>query len=113
MYEDAKTRYLTFAENGTVKSNTIAILAIITRLRQACLHPSLLLKAGSRQDDPSGQLVRRMVGKWVAKFSSASNEEEILERMNEEDEEAYQAVCMLCQSVRQHAPRQRFRLTIS
>ena len=98
VYEDAKTRYLTFAENGTVKSNTIAILAIITRLRQACLHPSLLLKAGT-QDDPSRQLVRRMVGKWVAKHTSADNEEEVLAELNEDDDEVYQSVCMLCQSV--------------
>lgn len=100
VFEDAKTRYLVFAKNGTVKSNTIAILAIITRLRQACLHPSLLLKAGGKEGDPAGQLVRRMVSKWVAKYSSGEHDEdEVMAEANDDEEDVYQSVCMLCESV--------------
>lgn len=83
-----------------MKSNTIAILAIITRLRQACLHPGLLLKAGTKKGDPSGQLVRRMVGKWIAKQGANEGSEDALSNLDEAgDEDVYQAVCMLCQSV--------------
>jgi DNA repair protein RAD5 len=89
---------MTYADNGTVKSNTIAILAIITRMRQACLHPTLLLKSGSKAADPSQRLVRNMVAKWVAKRSGTEEPEEVLEKLDESDEEL-QPMCMHCEDV--------------
>lgn len=89
---------MVYAENGTVKSNTIAILAIITRLRQACLHPSLLLKSGSKESDPSGPLIKRMVAKWVAKGIQGKSAEQVLEDLDESDEEL-QPICMHCGDV--------------
>lgn len=97
--EDAKKQYRVFADSGTVKNNTIAILALITRLRQACLHPALLLKAGSKEADPSTVTVRRMVAKWVADGGKRTSAEEVLAELDEPDEEL-QPQCMICGDVR-------------
>ncbi|KAK9897185.1 hypothetical protein P389DRAFT_209711 [Cystobasidium minutum MCA 4210] len=96
--EDAKKQYRVFADSGTVKNNTIAILALITRLRQACLHPALLLKAGSKEADPSTVTVRRMVAKWVADGGKRTSAEEVLAELDEPDEEL-QPQCMICGDV--------------
>jgi SNF2 family DNA or RNA helicase len=95
---DAKKQYRVYADSGTVKNNTIAILALITRLRQACLHPALLLKAGSKEADPSNIAVRKMVAKWVAQGGKKANAEEVLAELNEVDEQ-WQPQCMMCGDV--------------
>lgn len=73
--------------------------AIITRLRQACLHPTLLLKAGAKGADPSVKLVRKMVAKWLTGSGGESETEEVLEELNESDDDL-QPACMLCHDVR-------------
>jgi DNA repair protein RAD5 len=96
-YEDGKTRYLSYARSGTVKSNTIAILAIITRLRQACLHPSMLVgrsKAG--EDQPGYTQVRKMVAKWMAKGGMVKEAREAEESGEVEPEND---VCARCGDV--------------
>lgn len=98
MRSDAKKQYRVYADSGTVKNNTIAILALITRLRQACLHPALLLKAGAKQADPSQIAVRKMVAKWVAQGGKKASAEEVLADLNESDEQL-QPQCMICGDV--------------
>lgn len=71
---------------------------MITRLRQACLHPALLFKAGNKQADPSGIVVRKMVAKWMAEGNRSVSPEKVLEDLNEEDED-FQPQCMICQDV--------------
>ncbi|GAA5896750.1 hypothetical protein JCM6882_005026 [Rhodosporidiobolus microsporus] len=44
LYRNARSKFLEYAEEGSVLSNVTAIFAILTRLRQAVLHPSLVLK---------------------------------------------------------------------
>lgn len=99
MRQDAKRQYRVYADSGTVKNNTIAILALITRLRQACLHPALLLKAGSKEADPSSVVVRKMVAKWMAEGGKKASAEEVLANMAETDEEQLQPQCMICGDV--------------
>lgn len=98
MRADAKKQYRVYADSGTVKNNTIAILALITRLRQACLHPALLLKAGSKEADPSKLAVRKMVARWVAQGGKKANEEAILTDSNEFEDDL-QPQCMICGDV--------------
>ncbi|POW04855.1 hypothetical protein PSTT_10095, partial [Puccinia striiformis] len=44
VYNNAKSEYMEYLGQGTVLSNVTAILAILMRLRQAVLHPLLVLK---------------------------------------------------------------------
>ncbi|GAA5823645.1 hypothetical protein JCM11251_000709 [Rhodosporidiobolus azoricus] len=44
LYRNARSKFLEYASEGTVLSHVTAIFAILTRLRQAVLHPSLVLK---------------------------------------------------------------------
>ncbi|GAA6039077.1 hypothetical protein JCM8097_005308 [Rhodosporidiobolus ruineniae] len=44
LFRNAKSKFLGYAREGTVLSNVTAIFAILMRLRQAVLHPSLVLK---------------------------------------------------------------------
>lgn len=81
-----------------MKNNTIAILALITRLRQACLHPALLLKAGSKEVDPSTVAVRKMVARWIADGGKKASAEEVLAKLEEADEQL-QPQCMICGDV--------------
>lgn len=79
-------------------SDSKLVAAMITRLRQACLHPQLLLKSGSKEADPSTVLVRKMAAKWVAKGGSEQAVAQVLETLDEDDEEL-QPVCMQCEDV--------------
>ncbi|GJN89752.1 hypothetical protein Rhopal_002741-T1 [Rhodotorula paludigena] len=44
LYRNAKSKFLGYAEEGTVLQHVTAIFSILMRLRQAVLHPSLVLK---------------------------------------------------------------------
>ncbi|GAA6012072.1 hypothetical protein JCM10207_005118 [Rhodosporidiobolus poonsookiae] len=44
LYSNARSKFLGYAKEGTVLQHVTAIFAILTRLRQAVLHPSLVLK---------------------------------------------------------------------
>ncbi|GAA93614.1 uncharacterized protein L969DRAFT_100362 [Mixia osmundae IAM 14324] len=50
VYRNARSKFLGYSASGTVSKNVTAILAVITRLRQAVLHPILLLKNMSTDD---------------------------------------------------------------
>ncbi|GAA5855673.1 hypothetical protein JCM8547_001639 [Rhodosporidiobolus lusitaniae] len=87
LYRNAKSKFLGYAKEGTVLSHVTAIFAILTRLRQAVLHPSLVLKRlkenlrekGSKktaaQDEElelagNGELdersIERMIERWMS-----------------------------------------------
>lgn len=70
------------------------ISALITRLRQACLHPELLLKAGSNESE----VIKKMVAKWMAKGGSDEAAARVLEEHNTGGEEL-QPICMYCNDV--------------
>ncbi|GAA5863251.1 hypothetical protein JCM1840_002523 [Sporobolomyces johnsonii] len=44
LYRNAKSKFLGYAEEGSVLQNVTAIFSILMRLRQAVLHPTLVLK---------------------------------------------------------------------
>jgi DNA repair protein RAD5 len=44
LFQNAKSKFLGYAKEGTVLQNVTAIFSILMRLRQAVLHPSLVLK---------------------------------------------------------------------
>lgn len=57
VYQNARSTFLDYQAAGTVSKNMIAILAIITRLRQVCLHPVLTLQnLRNKRNNEGGQL---------------------------------------------------------
>ncbi|BGP15266.1 DNA helicase rad5 [Rhodosporidiobolus nylandii] len=90
LYKNAKSKFLGYAKEGTVLQHVTAIFAILTRLRQAVLHPSLVLKrlkenlaaAGVRKtaaDDAdlplagSGALDERSIQKLIERFTASES----------------------------------------
>ena len=57
------------------------------------------MKTGSKQADPSGLAVRKMVARWISKGNSGKTAEQVLAELDESDDEL-QPVCMHCDDVR-------------
>ncbi|GAA5986669.1 hypothetical protein JCM10908_003851 [Rhodotorula pacifica] len=101
LFQNAKSKFLGYAKEGTVMQNVTAIFSILMRLRQAVLHPSLVLKrlkenlrirraqhASNRggdddEDGGSGQMgqiedvsIQRMIERYIAGSADADADPE-------------------------------------
>ncbi|PLW17625.1 hypothetical protein PCANC_15420 [Puccinia coronata f. sp. avenae] len=107
VYENAKSEYMEFLGQGTLLSNVTAILAILMRLRQAVLHPMLVLKKMKISDSRSADDVKK-VDKMLKEYenapsgSFASNQWKDLEKKlkgNKSDGEVADQECVMCLDV--------------
>ncbi|BGP07126.1 DNA helicase rad5 [Rhodotorula toruloides] len=122
LYRNAKSKFLGYAEEGTVLQHVTAIFSILMRLRQAVLHPSLVLKRLKENlrakglnrtaidDDPiaqAGELeetaIQRLIERYTAGLASQGVAEgtqdaidELLEVKDEGDADEAGIECMLC-----------------
>lgn len=95
VYKNAKEAFLTYLGTGTVLKNVTAILAILIRLRQAVLHPLLLLgkKAALARSAQEEVDLRKMIEEFGGDGFEALEVEKVLEGGKEEEE------CVMCLDV--------------
>ncbi|GAA6046444.1 hypothetical protein JCM3770_004927 [Rhodotorula araucariae] len=117
LFRNAKSKFLNYAEEGTVLQHVTAIFSILMRLRQAVLHPSLVLKrlkenlrmAGIKRtaidDDapvPLGEFediaIQRLIERYMRGAKSGKEAERAIEELLEPKGEAEEGEgeCMLC-----------------
>lgn len=60
LYEQSKTQFDTFVNKGTVLTHYTAVVALITKLRQACCHPYLVLNSKAKKPNIA-ETVRQLV----------------------------------------------------
>ncbi|KAG0140819.1 hypothetical protein CROQUDRAFT_83943 [Cronartium quercuum f. sp. fusiforme G11] len=71
IYRNAKAEFLAFVGKGTVLNNVTAILAILVRLRQAVLHPSLVLrKLGIKMTEDVGENERELLERLLKEYGA-------------------------------------------
>lgn len=124
LFKNAKSKFLGYAKEGTVLQNVTAIFSILMRLRQAVLHPSLVLKrlkenlrikqaatnTGAPEED-MGEIedvaIQRLIERYVAGSADAGSEkaasqviDEMLEVSGSKGAEVDVGECMLCMEVR-------------
>ncbi|BGP39099.1 DNA helicase rad5 [Rhodotorula kratochvilovae] len=117
LFRNARSKFLNYAEEGTVLQHVTAIFSILMRLRQAVLHPSLVLKrlkenlrlAGIKRtaidDDapaPAGEFedvaIQRLIERYMRGAKSGKEAERAIEELLEPKGEADEGEgeCMLC-----------------
>ncbi|GAA6061262.1 hypothetical protein JCM10212_000703 [Sporobolomyces blumeae] len=120
LYKNAKSKFLGYAAQGSVLQNVTAIFSILMRLRQAVLHPTLVLKRlkenlaakGVRRsltdaelevDLTSGELDEVGIRKMIENYASSKNGgagsdalQELLAPKEEADPLDSDTECMLC-----------------
>ncbi|WAQ86001.1 hypothetical protein PtA15_6A631 [Puccinia triticina] len=107
IYNNAKSEYMEYLGQGTVMSHVTAILAILMRLRQAVLHPSLVLKKikwskGQSDDDAKtiGNIMKDYENSTDSSF--AANQWKDLEKRlkgKKGDGEVEEQECVMCLDV--------------
>ncbi|KAL8292853.1 hypothetical protein RQP46_000547 [Phenoliferia psychrophenolica] len=83
LYKNAKSVFLGLQAEGTVMQNVTAIFSILMRLRQAVLHPSLVLKrlvqnleaskklTGKSKDEIQADVEEEVIRKLIARFTES------------------------------------------
>lgn len=108
VYKNAKSEFLEYLGQGTVLSNVTAILVILMRLRQAVLHPLLVLKkmksmVSQKHEDTSifGQMLKEYTNSAATANSFAASQFRDLEKklMGEEADQVEEQECVLCLDV--------------
>lgn len=128
LFQNAKSKFLGYAKEGTVLQNVTAIFSILMRLRQAVLHPSLVLKrlkenlrirqaqraaghVGSEDADGGvGPIedvaIQRMIERYIAGSADAGSEaaasqviDEMLDIDSSHGVKPELGECMLCMEV--------------
>ncbi|TNY22091.1 SNF2 family N-terminal domain-containing protein [Rhodotorula diobovata] len=118
LFRNAKSRFLDYAAEGSVLQHVTAIFSILMRLRQAVLHPSLVLKrlkenlraAGIKKrsalvvddtdaDEHEDVAIERLIERYMRGAKSGKEAEraieELLQPKGEPDAEG-EGECMLC-----------------
>ncbi|GAA5955129.1 hypothetical protein JCM3765_003203 [Sporobolomyces pararoseus] len=113
LYKNAKSKFLGYQQQGNVLQNVTAIFSILMRLRQAVLHPTLVLKRlkenlvaqGGRRplDSDQGERVDDFaIQKMIEQYSRGKNgSDEVIESLLESKEEGDvleddESECMIC-----------------
>ncbi len=128
LFQNAKSKFLGYAKEGTVLQNVTAIFSILMRLRQAVLHPSLVLKRlkenlrirqaqraaghGDSEDADGGVgpiedvAIQRMIERYIAGSADAGSEaaasqviDEMLDIDSSHGVKPELGECMLCMEV--------------
>ncbi|KAA1097667.1 hypothetical protein PGT21_016583 [Puccinia graminis f. sp. tritici] len=107
VYNNAKSEYMEYLGQGTVMSHVTAILAILVRLRQAVLHPSLVLKKiklPNSQADGDAKTIKKMLKEYEnsADESFATTQLKELEKKlkgKNADGEVEDQECVMCLDV--------------
>ncbi|KAK4698930.1 DNA repair protein RAD5, partial [Phenoliferia sp. Uapishka_3] len=109
LYKNAKSKFLDFQADGTVMQNVTAIFSILMRLRQAVLHPSLVLKRliqnlaaskklkGKSKAENEADAEEEVIQKLIARFSESrlhGGGQVKVEQLAGADEDAPQ--CLIC-----------------
>ncbi|KAI5480346.1 hypothetical protein MNV49_000921 [Pseudohyphozyma bogoriensis] len=108
LYRNAKSKFLGYAQEGTVLQNVTAIFSILMRLRQAVLHPQLVLKRlaqnvaeskrKNRTDaERAADLEDASIVKLITNYGggSAQTVDELSQEVEAEEEEE----CCICHDV--------------
>jgi DNA repair protein RAD5 len=110
IYKDARSQFLGYKAEGNVMKNVTAIFAVLMRLRQAVLHPALVLNSINNRAQteggamtPEDRSIKTLIVKYCAGQSQSAKaddvkEEDILKDLGVEPEE--EALCLWCNSVR-------------
>lgn len=122
LFQNAKSKFLGYAQEGTVLQNVTAIFSILMRLRQAVLHPSLVLKrlkenlrnrqaqgAGDAAEE-MGQIedvgIQRMIERYIAGAAEDDSEaaasqvvDDMLDVSSAHGAKPELGECMLCMEV--------------
>lgn len=106
IFKNAKSRFLGYAQEGSVLRNVTAIFAILMRLRQAVCHPLLVLKnlnttdvnlrSEDRQLAAEEMQVKRLITAYLADSKGSKEDIKALERLVSE---AQQTECPYCSDV--------------
>lgn len=120
VFKFAKSKFLGYAKAGTVSKNYTAIFAVLMRLRQAVLHPMLVLKKiknpndTDTEDEESAAFakgdIEEDIKELIAKYTAGAEDEDsvayatqvlnkLLEEQSEGKETEEEEECPLCLSV--------------
>ncbi|SGY79936.1 BQ5605_C008g05254 [Microbotryum silenes-dioicae] len=103
LYKSAKRKFLIYEGQGAVLQNVTAIFSILMRLRQAVLHPSLVLKRLEANLREKGDVDERAIQLRIIKYLGSSSLADTMldEAMNgvleaDAEEEEGDTACMVC-----------------
>ncbi|SCV70982.1 BQ2448_3744 [Microbotryum intermedium] len=103
LYKSAKRKFLVYEGQGAVLQNVTAIFSILMRLRQAVLHPSLVLKRLEANLREKGDADERAIQQRIIKYlGSSSLADAMLDEATNgvlepaEEEEEGHTDCMVC-----------------
>lgn len=115
LYKNAKSQFLGYAAQGTVLKNVTAIFSILMRLRQAVLHPSLVLgrlasnlaakkklkrSIEEKAEDDDEEIVRKLLVAYNdSTEDSGKNSAKIEELMDSDLAECEVSDCIICLEV--------------
>lgn len=101
IYKDARSQFLGYKAEGNVMKNVTAIFAVLMRLRQAVLHPALVLKSISNRAETTGETtpedraIKALIVKYCAGESSTADSEAVMKDLGVDDEAE---TCFWCNS---------------
>lgn len=102
IYKDARSQFLGYKAEGNVMKNVTAIFAVLMRLRQAVLHPALVLNSITNRSDASGAMttedkeIKKMIVKYCSQGPGAkADSNTLIEELGKETKQS----CLWCDSV--------------
>jgi DNA repair protein RAD5 len=105
IYSNAQAKFQAFTKLGTVLNNVTTVLALLMRLRQAVLHPMLVLKKMPRnakdvEDAPPEEIsIRQMIADY-ASGGDKGYAAQVLQQLVKGDDGGQETECCICLDVR-------------
>lgn len=115
IYQNAKSKFLQYERDGAVLTNVTAIFAILTRLRQAVLHPTLVLKrlnlnikerrggkartTEEKELDAEDAAIKKLLDRYAVGSGNGAGSQVIEELLAKGEDDNEVEECLICNEV--------------